>query len=137
MNEYTTTMFGKVYLCYKLGDTNHRSFPSQMAMIAHECKHAEQRDKGYAWWYRLKYLLSKKWRAKYEIEAYIITIKTYYMFTKQLLNTKLIAEGLKGYGLQKYVNEAKIEFDKVVKNINIETNDSVEIIIRQWIKHGM
>ena len=138
MERYTTTMFGKVYLNFELGNLEQRSWASQMALIAHESEHRRQCTLGPSWWWRLEYLFSKKKRALYEMWAYGTSIKIIYNLTGYIVDSYNYAQKLEDYGLIKYVKSAEKYYEHVIANLNNDTYDSqVDIDAKQWIKDEM
>lgn len=137
MKNYTTTMFGKVYLRYKIGDLQ-RHFKDQMAMIGHECTHRLQAKKNIPFFWRIYYLFSSKKRADYEMEGYATTMKTIYWLTGIKGNPVYYANKLKSYKCTKHVARAEKYLNKVIANIDNDSyHNKVDIAIREWIKYEM
>ena len=138
MENYTTTMFGKVYLNFELGNLEQRSGISQMALITHESEHRRQCIRDSSWLWRLGYLFSEKRRTCYEMVAYGSTMKIKYTIGKEMPDIEKYINKLKPYRCNKYLDMARDYFEFVVANLNNDTYDTeIEIDAKQWIKNEM
>lgn len=68
LNKFCTTVGNKIYITYTPGNASEVPLWEQVVILVHEHVHVQQfRD---TTWFSLKYLLSKKFRANVEAEAY-------------------------------------------------------------------
>ena len=113
MTRFTTCFWGHMWTSFIVGD--HISYPlhRQIATLIHECQHRIQEELEGRFKFTLGYLLSKKYRARMEIQAYIATMSIYYWFTGKHLDIEDLAETLFNYGCgEGEVLTAKMKFEE-------------------------
>lgn len=79
------------------------SLTSQCGLIAHECQHRVQNDKD--WLFPVKYIFSKMYRAKCEVEAYLCNMVVSYYLTGRMSTVSEILNILKIYRLSPRATE--------------------------------
>ncbi len=110
---YTTTIGRTVYIPFTLGTPSDEwDLEHQIITCAHEMVHVTQAGKtrrSRARFY-IRYLTSKKWRTKYEMEAYGANFLFHYRLTGVFLSPSYIAGLLKSYGCSKADKKRAIRY---------------------------
>ena len=73
MEDFTTTVYGTVYVSYDPGSLEDEYARSEICHMVHEFTHVEQFRREF--FMPLKYIFSAYWRMRYEVEAYCRTIE--------------------------------------------------------------
>jgi len=133
MNDFTTTLFGKIYVPFTIGDANTKRLESQIAICVHEHQHIQQnrRDNGYS----RKYIFNKAYRAYVEAEAYGANMELHFWYAGHVLDPVALAEKLYDYGCKdKHIRVAQKHLESMAITVKYGgvINDSSKTAIA-WL----
>ena len=116
--KYTTTIGHTIYSNTVPGVfTEGHSLVGQICLFTHELKHVCQADDEFL--YSMKYLTSKSYRTKKEVEAYTANMEMYHILTGKMLSINSIINNLHDYKITVTdLNVAEIELEQANKIIS-------------------
>lgn len=135
MEGFTVTIGNTIYIPFEVGNFNTMPYKAQLAIFPHELKHVFQyREEG--WKYCFRYLSARKWTAKYEMEAYAVTMDFRYNMFGQVMPVFWLANKMKAYSCNEQI-AAAANVQQVTQKA-LEENDgpvfSITITCIDWLK---
>lgn len=132
MTHFSTTLGHTIYLSFTPGDL-YTTLTTQIAICVHEHKHTLQ----WNFLFPFLYLFSQKYRAQFEVEAYICNAEIYYWTTSQTFPVHTIVSTLyRNYKIKgKYLEWARTRLEGA--NVMLEQGIYINNISRdaiQWLE---
>jgi hypothetical protein len=94
-DKYAFILGRKIYVPFEVGSEDNRSLVSQVMICCHEHQHRIQAVKAGQKKFAVNYVTSSAKRAKYEIDAYSVSMEVYYLLTGRMLLIKPIIDSLR------------------------------------------
>jgi len=117
MDDFTTTLYGRIYIDYEIGNSKQMSYRSNIPHIMHEIQHTRQFRKNPIMM-PLRYLFSKSWRARYEAECWMTHLE--YSYKYELNGTK----DSKIVHLSRYIRDCS---DKLIDYYGVDRLNALKV----------